>query len=151
VQILRRLPFRDVPSTVEVVGETVEVRAYQIIVWVSLGVGGVLGAEAPRFPAVLDTGHSHNVSLQEHQLDHWAGLPLETLERLGTILVNRQEVPLGEADLWIHRNRPGSPTCCRIPTGSTCRRESPSTSRGRRGRRCCPCWDCGAWSATNST
>lgn len=108
MQIFRRLPFRDAPHTIEVAGEDVPIRAYQIVVWVSLSPGELLADDAPRFPAVLDTGHSHNFSIREDLLLSWAGLGPEDLSGLGSILVNQQEVPLRVAQLWIHRNRPGA-------------------------------------------
>src|SRR5262249_32859866 len=108
MQVLRRLPFRDVPYTVAGSGEDVPIRPYQVVVWVSLGVGGALEKDARRFPAVIDTGHSHNFSILENQLLTWAGLRPDSLGDLGSILVNRQEVPLRAADLWVHRNRPGT-------------------------------------------
>jgi hypothetical protein len=108
VRILRNLPFLDVPSWVTVAGERLDVRAYQIIVWVTVSVGDALGPDAPRFPAVLDTGHSHNFSIQEGQLLRWATLRQDTLEEVKKILVNRQEVPLLKARVWVHRNKPGT-------------------------------------------
>lgn len=58
--ILRQLPFQDSVSFVEVYGEAVAIRAYQIIVWVSLSISEILDGDAPCFPAVLDTGYNHN-------------------------------------------------------------------------------------------
>lgn len=107
MHVLRRLPVTATPTTVTVAGESVAVRAYQIIVWVSLTAGEEPG-EAPHFPAVLDTGHNHNFSIQERQLARWAGVDSGHCPRLGAILVNRQEVPLLRANLWVHRNRPGT-------------------------------------------
>lgn len=119
MQILRRLPFSEAPSSVEVAGESVAIRAYQIIVWVSLSVEDVLADEAAKFPAVFDTGHSHNFSIEERQLGRWAGVELEGCPTRGAILVNRQEVPLRKVNLWVHRNRPGTgellPKPYRIP------------------------------------
>jgi hypothetical protein len=106
VHILRALPFRETPSTVDVAGQTIAVRAYQVIVWVSLSVGAAL-EDARRFPAVLDTAHNHNFSLREEHLN-WAGLQAALFEKIGDILVNRQEVPLRAGYIWIHRNRPGT-------------------------------------------
>ncbi len=107
VHILRQLPFLDAASTIEVGGESVAIRAYQIVVWVSLSVSEVLEVQAPRFPAILDTGHNHNFSIREKQFVKWTRISLGALTRLGQVLVNRQEVPLFAAHLWIHRNRPG--------------------------------------------
>jgi hypothetical protein len=108
MQILRQLPFRDVPTSVVVAADPVPLRAYQIPVWVSLVPEGGVVKGTPRFPAVLDTGHSHNFSIQESLLLRWAGLRLEALRRLGDVTVNRQEVPLMAVDLWVHRNKPGT-------------------------------------------
>jgi hypothetical protein len=41
--VLRRLPVAEAPSTVAVAGQAIPVRAYQIIVWVSLSVEEALG------------------------------------------------------------------------------------------------------------
>lgn len=121
--VLRYLPFSDAPASVAVGGEQVPIRAYQIIVWMSLTVRDELETEAGKFPVVLDTGHSHNFSIQECQLREWAGFEPTALPRLGEILVNRQEVPLVSADLWVHRNRPGlsellpKPFLLKLPQG----------------------------------
>ncbi len=108
MHVLRQLPFCDTPYTVPVAGEDVAIRAFQIVVWLSLNAGDVLGKDARRFPAVLDTGHTHNLSIRENQLLLWAGVQPDSVAELGSILVNRDEVPLRAAHLWIHRNRPGT-------------------------------------------
>lgn len=123
MQILRRLPFGESPSTVQVAGEVVLVRSYQIVVWVSLGVDESIAASAPRFPAVLDTGHNHNFSLQERQLTTWAGIDPARCSTLGAVRVNRQEVPLRRLNLWLYRNRPRTtelltrPVALAVPEG----------------------------------
>jgi hypothetical protein len=108
MNILRQLPFAEVPSSIEVAGETIAVRAYQIIVWVSLTADEAHSASAPHFPAILDTGHNHNFSIREGQMLRWAGLRADQCPKVGAILVNRQEIPLRRANLWIHRNRPST-------------------------------------------
>lgn len=108
MHILRQLPFRDVEYTVAVAGQSVRIRAYQVLVWVSLSAHDVLAKDVRQFPAVLDTGHSHNFSILDNQLRTWVGMGEEVLPRLGSIVVNRQEVPLQAGNLWIHRNRPGT-------------------------------------------
>src|SRR5436309_2488755 len=82
MQILRKLPFSDVSHTLQFAGGVV-VRPYQIVVWVSLSAGDALEPDARRFPAILDTGHNHNFSIQESQLLTWAGLSPELLQRRG--------------------------------------------------------------------
>ena len=47
--------------------------------------------------AVLDSGHTHNFSIRADLLSRWAGIQAETLADLGSILVNRAEVPLRAA------------------------------------------------------
>ena len=70
-------------------------RPFQIAVEVSLSVGG---RHSPIFPAILDTGHSHNFSIRHDQLRDWAGL---ALRQIGLIKVNQQIVPLAECDLVV--------------------------------------------------
>ena len=115
MHILRSLPFLDTPSAVDVSGETVPVRAYQIIVHVSIGSDNILLPNAPIFPAVLDTGHSHNFSIQGTQLRRWAKVEPDALVKLNSILVNRREVPLRSATVWIYRNRPGTSQLLPVP------------------------------------
>ena len=51
MEILRRLPFRDTPHAIEVAGENVPIRAYQIVVWVSLSAGNELIATGQVLPS----------------------------------------------------------------------------------------------------
>jgi hypothetical protein len=71
------------------------VRAFQIILPVQILIGGRSSQE---FPAILDTGHSHNFSMAEQQFRDWVGLALRVR---GTVRVNKQMVPLVEADLQL--------------------------------------------------
>ncbi len=107
MHILRALSFQESASTCIVGGETVAIRAYQIIVWISLCPREALAADAPRFPAVLDCAHNHNFSIREEQLA-WSGSRLDDFSRIGNILVNREEVPLHQGHIWIHRNQPAT-------------------------------------------
>jgi hypothetical protein len=59
MKILARLPIDEEPALIEVRGEVYQVWRNQAIVWVSLD-----EALAP-FPAILDTGHSHNLSMPD--------------------------------------------------------------------------------------
>jgi len=67
MRILDSLPISYEPATINVGAEAITIKRFQIFAWVSLR------ASAP-FPAILDTGHSHNFSITESQLAHWAGL-----------------------------------------------------------------------------
>jgi hypothetical protein len=115
MHILRKLPFRDVPFKFEIAGELVTIRPFQIVVWVTLSVRDELEKDAPRFPAILDTGHNHNFSIQGSHLLRWAGMSREHFSPLGNILVNRQEIPLLAGRVWLHRNKPGTGDCLENP------------------------------------
>jgi hypothetical protein len=98
MKILDRLPYFDKPSLLSFPAGTVEVRAFQVIVWLRIG--------RSVFPAVLDTGHSHNLSIPRRLLSSWGGI--ESLPEIGRVEVNRQSMPQVEASVWIHRNPPGT-------------------------------------------
>jgi hypothetical protein len=60
MSIVRRSPFFDVPTNVEVRGQSVLVRPFQLVVWVSLQ---ARGRSSPPLPAILDTGFSLNFAI----------------------------------------------------------------------------------------
>lgn len=107
--ILQELPFFRTETTAHVGAESVVIRAYQIIVWVSLSPPTVLqlSPDTPRFPAVLDTGHNHNLSMQEEHLHGWAGVEAGSLTRRGEVRVGPYVLPLLTANVWLHRNKRG--------------------------------------------
>ena len=90
--------------------ERIKVKADQIIVWVSITAGsqGDWEAECPRFPAVLDTGSSFNFSIRETHLRQWAGIDPRFLERLGFLRHLGWRLPRLDAELWLHKNKPGT-------------------------------------------
>lgn len=102
--VIRRCPFYDVATQVEVAGEKVDIRPYQIILWVSLRTDA---NSSRRFPAILDTGHSLNFSIAERQLREWAGIEPGILKEIGRTTLNNRAVLLSRADLALHRNRTG--------------------------------------------
>jgi hypothetical protein len=61
----------------------------------------------PSFPAILDTGHTHNLSIQEQHLVRWAGIRLELLQVLGHVRQAGKRIPLHAANVWLHPNQPG--------------------------------------------
>jgi hypothetical protein len=87
----------------------VDVRPYQIIVWVSLASKRVehLDPRTPRFPAVLDTGNNHNFSMKEEHLTKWSGENLAGLRRLSHVDIGAHTIPLVSANIWLHRTLPG--------------------------------------------
>src|SRR6516225_6700270 len=71
--ILRDLPYSDQRTTVPVRGQDEAVKPTQIIIWASITdlSQRVFDLSTPRFPVVLDTGLSHNFSIQEELLHRW--------------------------------------------------------------------------------
>lgn len=108
-RILNRLPIPTRDEIAFVRGEMVRIKAHEMIVWVSLSARSVLNlpTDAPRFPAILDTAHTHNFSIQEQHLVRWSGLRPEMLPVLGTLRQAGRRIPLHTADVWICCNRPG--------------------------------------------
>ncbi len=97
MKVLDHLPYFEEPSFLSFRGITVEIRAYQIALWVRL--------QRLAFPAILDTGHSHNFSIPERLLRSWADV--DTLDPIGEIVVNRLSLTQYKSDFWIHCNRRG--------------------------------------------
>ena len=98
MKIIDRLPFADRPHLITVRGEAVDVYRNQIIVWISID--DVLRP----LPAILDTGHGHNLSIGEGQLKRWSGA---SLKRIGELEIGHQRVVQYAADVRVHRNVPG--------------------------------------------
>ena len=107
--LVRNLPFFKTRTTVIVRGREVPVKADQIAVWMSLAEEGrdSLDPDQLRFPAILDTGHTHNFSIREQQLVEWAGLDSRLLAKLGEIRIGNDRLPLLAADAWLYPNLPG--------------------------------------------
>src|SRR5260370_23952357 len=76
MKFIDRLPFADRPHLVTVLGEAVDVYRNQIVVWISID--DVLRP----LPAILDTGHGHNLSIGEGQLKRWSGASLKRIGEL---------------------------------------------------------------------
>jgi hypothetical protein len=98
MRILDRLPIYQEPTIIAVQREVAQVWRNQIVVWVSVN-----DATRP-FPAILDTGHSHNFALTHRQLLQWSGAELR---QIGEATVDRETVPQFAADVHIHCNLPG--------------------------------------------
>jgi hypothetical protein len=112
VILLDRLPIADRPHLVNVQGKFVDVYRNQIVVWVSI-------AGAPRpFPALLDTGHSHNFSISSGQLRRWSGA---VLEMIGDLEIGKTRVSQFRAEILRHSNVRGHSTL----SGRTYRLETP--------------------------
>jgi hypothetical protein len=108
--ILRRLPFFDKPTALEVGGRSHPVLPLQIILWVSLGHKGLrdLHPQTLRFPAILDPGFTDAFLIHQQHLRHFAGFQLDHFRQTGESLrTHEQAIPLFLANVWLHRNAPG--------------------------------------------
>src|SRR4051812_29171713 len=93
--ILDRLPIADRPHLITVQGELVDVYRNQVVVWVSI-------SDAMRpFPALLDTGHSHNFLISAEQLRRWSGA---MLEKIGELEIGKTRVSQFRAEIRLHTN-----------------------------------------------
>ena len=98
--LIDRLPFADRPHLITVGGEAVDVYRNQIILWISIG-----DVRRP-LPAILDTGHGHNLSIGKAQLKRWSGA---SLNRIGELEIGRRRVVQYAAEVRLHRNVAGRP------------------------------------------
>jgi hypothetical protein len=101
MKILDRLPIGDEPETILVGTEPITIKRFQIFVWVSL-------QGSTPFPALIDTGHSHNFSITETQLAQLAGLRSRQFKLIGTTRLMGEKLWQLQGDLRLHRNRPGT-------------------------------------------
>ena len=111
MKILDRVPYSSGAAIVSApgAGGSVRVKPYQIVVTISLGLQTLLewDPRMPRFPAILDSGNNHNLSISRGLLLRWAGFQPEALRIIGAISERQQRIPLHSASVWLHRNRPG--------------------------------------------
>lgn len=116
MKILDRLPVLDEHEQLDVHGEALKIRPFQIIVRVSLSGVWKWDAGAPIIPAVLDTGNNHNFSIQERQLIRWAGVHSQSLPFLGAMHEGGRAPSLRFANVWIHGQKTiPVPFCPPIP------------------------------------
>jgi hypothetical protein len=108
-RILHKLPIPQQDTFAFVGDERVPIAAYEIVVWVSLAPRSILDpSRLPRFPALIDTAHTHNFLLREEHLVRWTGIRPEDLGLgRGEVLHAGRRFPLQAAQLWVHPNKPG--------------------------------------------
>jgi hypothetical protein len=99
MKILDRLPIYAESALIEVRDEVHQVWPNQAIVWVSLA-----EAMAP-FPAILDSGHSHNLSIARRHLERWCR---PDVKQIGHAKIAGHLVPRYASDLFVYRNRRGT-------------------------------------------
>ena len=83
--VLRSLPYYDTLTQLVAMGVTEQAYPFQIIVWVSVTPVEQfeLSANAPRFPAILDTGLNDNFAISPIHLRAWAGIQWKSLPEEG--------------------------------------------------------------------
>jgi hypothetical protein len=108
--LVDHMPFSDNPSEVTIQSQRVQLKANQIIVWVSLSHERLKTTDplAIPFPAILDTGHNHTFSIHERHLIEWGGLHPFNLNPLTAIRDRGQRLLLRAANVWVYRNEKGS-------------------------------------------
>lgn len=84
--------------------EEIEVKPYQIIVWLSLATPAFSDwAESmPRFPAILDLGNNHNLAITTQQLQSWTGIVADALPLRKRIRIEGRIARLRESVVWLH-------------------------------------------------
>jgi hypothetical protein len=129
-------PFSDRTQSLTVLGTALKVLPLEPVVWISITRPEVMALpeDAPRFPAVVDTGHASSLSIkQEHlgKLVDPAALPiLGTPAALVYADGRRASLPRYQARVWLHGFHPDparQPGALRLPTrdGIVCYRTAP--------------------------
>jgi hypothetical protein len=106
---VREMPFFDTKRGASILGVNVEVLAYEPVVWVSVTRPeiAVLPLNAPKFPAIVDTGNTLAFNTREDQLTACTGLkaislppapPLKVTDASGSIV----RLPRRQAKVWLH-------------------------------------------------
>ena len=98
MKILDRLPIYDAPALIDVRGDILQVWTNQAIIWVSFA------ETLMPFPAILDTGHSHNLSIARRHMEQWGQ---SDSKQIGHARIAGQLVPRYASDIFVHRNVPG--------------------------------------------
>ncbi|MGD0896847.1 MAG: hypothetical protein ABR915_03360 [Thermoguttaceae bacterium] len=127
--ILDGCPFYEEATEADTPSGPILIRSYQMVAWVGLAIRGTLSRP---FPAVIDTGHSHNFSIKEEYLELWAGLHAHDIQTIGHARVNKRLVELKDAGLAVYPNTPGerdalrdrSPYLLTLPEGIAVHRAS---------------------------
>ena len=109
MKILDRLPIPTAHTSLRFDGRHITVRPNQILVWVSVHLGGPVEPEKniSRFPALLDTGNNFAFSLQDRHLREWAGIDPGLLVPVGDITIEGKVVKCRRANVWLYPNIPG--------------------------------------------
>jgi hypothetical protein len=128
-------------------GTPLKVLPLEPVVWISLTSPEVtaLPEDAPRFPAVVDTGQAGSLSIKQEHLDKLVDLAALPVLGAPAALIyadgRRASLPRYQARVWLHGFRPDptrQPRPLRLPTrdGIICYRITPQVRRPEKSR-----WD----------
>jgi hypothetical protein len=118
-------PFSDRTQSLTVLGTALEVLPLEPVVWISLTSPDMtaLHEDAPRFPAVVDTGHASSLSIKEEHLGKLVDLmALPSLGAPAALVYadgRRASLPRYQARVWLHGFHPDparQPLPLRLPT-----------------------------------
>ncbi len=112
MKVISRQPLHEKNSEVWTPDGIVLVKPFQIVVMVSLSIGDTLEPGVRRFPAILDTGLNHNFAIRREHLDRWTGLRPPYRK---PVTIQKIEIPLAAAQVWVYRNQPGTNTTSALP------------------------------------
>lgn len=89
-RILDQMPYAIRDDIAFVRHEQVRVKAYEILVWISLQMKQDHDWQPSHhpFPALLDTAHTHNFSIRQDQLERGRGYDWPTTLRWGTSAIS---------------------------------------------------------------
>ena len=106
MKILNRLPFPVAERTIYLPNQSRHTALlFQTIVQVSLSVRGQIKGPIPAF---LDPGHNHNFSISATHVREWLGVNPADLKASGRVAFGGSILVMREADVFLHRNLPGS-------------------------------------------
>jgi hypothetical protein len=108
-RLLHRMPFTAVPNEITVQGQSVLIRANQIILWISLTLQriGEPNPSAVPFPALLDIGLNRSFSIHSRHLIEWAELRPDALDVVGAVRDRGRRLLCRAVNVWVHPNSPG--------------------------------------------
>jgi len=98
------LSYYSEKAHISVHDEVIEIKQFQIIVWVSVSTPlfKEWAPNTPRIPAILDIGNNHNFAITKEQLGRWAGISSISLPMLKKARVAGRPGNLHRASLWLH-------------------------------------------------
>jgi hypothetical protein len=122
------IPFKGTPSQVQSSGTTVVLQANQVLLWVTFAPPTHSQKSPPhdalRWPALLDSGHTHNFSIREEQAGLTEPQIYHLLDEKRPLTVDdshggQVSVPRLLGNLWLHSSWRGHRRPYRIHLGNS--------------------------------